>query len=58
MISSDKTVWEGKGSRKKRAVPLLAIIQGTAVIGGMLIKGINALVDAKGQILSTTLQKC
>ena len=45
--SSDKTVWEEKGSRNKRAVPLLAIVQGTAVIGGMLIKGINALVDAK-----------
>ena len=45
--SSDKTVWEEKGSRNKRAVPLIAIAQGTAVIGGMLIKGINALVDAK-----------
>ena len=45
--SSDKTVWEEKGSRNKRAVPLLAIAQGTVVIGGMLIKGINALVDAK-----------
>ena len=45
--SSDKTVWEEKGSRNKRAVPLLAIAQGTAAIGGMLIKGINALVDAK-----------
>ena len=28
-------------------IPLLAIAQGTAAIGGMLIKGINALVDAK-----------
>ena len=45
--SSDKTVWEEKGSRNKRAVPLLAIAQGTVAIGGMLIKGINALVDAK-----------
>ena len=44
---SDKTVWEEKGSRNKRAVPLLTIAQGTVVIGGMLIKGINALVDAK-----------
>ena len=34
-------------SRSKRAIPLLAITQGTAAIGGMLIKGINALVDAK-----------
>ena len=45
--SSDKTVWEEKGSRNKRAIPLLAIAQGTVAIGGMLIKGINALVDAK-----------
>ena len=34
-------------SRSKRAIPLLAIAQGTTAIGGMLIKGINALVDAK-----------
>ena len=47
VTSSDKMVQEGKGSRNNRAVPLLAIAQGTAVIGGMLIKGINALVDAK-----------
>ena len=33
--------------RNKRAIPLLAIAQGTAAIDGMLIKGINALVDAK-----------
>ena len=33
--------------RNKRAIPPLAIAQGTAAIGGMLIKGINALVDAK-----------
>ena len=45
--SSDKTVQKEKGSRNKRAVPLLAIAQGTVAIGGMLIKGINALVDAK-----------
>ena len=31
----------------KRAIPALAIIQGVAAIGGMMIKGINALVDAK-----------
>ena len=36
-----------QGSRTKRAIPLLAIAQGTSAIGGMLIKGINALVDAK-----------
>ena len=45
--SSDKAGHEEQGSRNKRAIPLLAIAQGTATIGGMLIKGINALVDAK-----------
>ena len=45
--SSDKTGHEEQGSRNKRAIPLLVIAQGTAAIGGMLIKGINALVDAK-----------
>ena len=28
-------------------IPALAIIQGVAAIGGMMIKGINALVNAK-----------
>ena len=41
--SSEKTGHE----EDTRAIPLLAIAQGTAAIGGMLIKGINALVDAK-----------
>ena len=45
--SSEKTECEEQGSRNKRVIPLLAIAQGTAAIGGMLIKGINALVDAK-----------
>ena len=45
--SSEKTGHEERGSRNKRAIPLLAIAQGTAAISGMLIKGINALVDAK-----------
>ena len=45
--SSDKTGHEGHNTRSKRAIPLLATAQGTAAIGGMLIKGINALVDAK-----------
>ena len=36
-----------EGIRNKRAIPALAIIQGVAAIGGMMIKGINALVDAK-----------
>ena len=33
--------------RSKREIPALAIIQGIAAIGGMMIKGVNALVDAK-----------
>ena len=37
----------GENVRNKRAIPTLAIIQGVADIGGMMIKGINALVDAK-----------
>ena len=37
----------GESVRNKRAIPTLAIIQGIAAIGGMMIKGINALVDAK-----------
>ena len=47
VTSSDETGQDKLHSRSKRAIPLLAIAQGTAVIGGMLIKGINALVDAK-----------
>ena len=45
--SSEKTGHEEHGNRNKRTIPLLAIGQGTAAIGGMFIKGINALVDAK-----------
>ena len=37
----------GEDIRNKRAIPALAIIQRIAAIGGMMIKGINALVDAK-----------
>ena len=37
----------GEGIRNKRAIPALAIIQGIAAIGGMMIKGINALVATK-----------
>ena len=40
-------VTSGEGIRNKRAIPALAIIQGVAAIGGMMIKGINELVDAK-----------
>ena len=45
--SSDKNRQDKSPSRNKRAIPVLAIAQGTAAIGGMLIKGINALVDTK-----------
>ena len=45
--SSDKTEEDKSSSRNNRAIPLLALAQGTAAIGGMLIKGINALIDAK-----------
>ena len=37
----------GENIRNKRAIPALVIIQGVAAIGRMMIKGINALVDAK-----------
>ena len=37
----------GEGIRNKRAIPALAIIQGVAAICGMMIQGINTLVDAK-----------
>ena len=40
-------VTSGEGIRNKRAILTLAIIQGIAAIGGMMIKGINTLVDAK-----------
>ena len=40
-------VTSGEGIRNKIAIPALAIIQGVAAIGGMMIKGINASVDAK-----------
>ena len=36
-------VTSGENVRNKRAIPALAIIQGIAAIGGMTIKGINAL---------------
>ena len=43
--SSDRARQDKPSSRDKRT--LLVIAQGMAAIGGMLIKGINALVDAK-----------
>ena len=35
------------GSIEKRAIPVMAILQAGAAIGGTLIKGINAVLDAK-----------
>ena len=40
-------VTSGENIRNKRAIPALAVIQGVAAIGKMMIKGINTLVDAK-----------
>ena len=46
-MTTQGPVTSSKNIRSKRAIPALAIIQGIAAIGGMMIKGINALVDAK-----------
>ena len=46
-ITKQGPVTSGENIRSKRAIPALAIIQGVAAIGRMMIKGINALVDAK-----------
>ena len=46
-ITKQGLVTSGENIRNKRAIPTLAIIQGVAAIGGMMIKGINALVDTK-----------
>ena len=35
------------GSTEKRAIPVMAILQAATAIGRTLMKGINALVDAK-----------
>ena len=40
-------VISGENIGNKRAIPALAIIQGVAAIGGMMIKGINTLVGGK-----------
>ena len=50
VTSSDETRQDKLCFRNKRAIPLLAIAQGTTAIGSMLIKGINGLVDAKRAI--------
>ena len=41
LATSSENIWS------KRAIPALAIIQGIAAIGGVMVKGVNALVDAK-----------
>ena len=57
VTSSDETGQDKLCSRSKRAIPLLAIAQGTAAIGSMLIKGINVLVDSKrGSSFNNTIK--
>ena len=46
-MTTQRPVISSENIRSKRAIPALAIIQGIAAIGGMMIKGVNALVDAK-----------
>ena len=46
-ITKQGPATSGENVRSKRAIPALAIIQGVAAIGRMMIKGINALVDVK-----------
>ena len=46
-VMRQELVTSGENIRNKRAIPILVIIQGVAAIGGMMIKGINTLVDAK-----------
>ena len=41
LVTSSENIWS------KRAIPALAIIQGIAATGGVMIKGVHALVDAK-----------
>ena len=41
LVTSSENIWS------KGAIPTLAIIQGIAALGGMMIKGVNTLVDAK-----------
>ena len=46
-ITMQGLVTSGENIRSKRVIPALAIIQGVAAIGRMMIKGINTLVDSK-----------
>ena len=41
-ITKQGLVASGENIRSKRVIPALAIIQGVAAIGGMMIKGIKA----------------
>ena len=47
IMTTQGLVTSSENIQSKRAIPALAIIQGVAAIGGMMIKGVNALVDAK-----------
>ena len=57
-ITKQGPVTSGENIRNKRAIPILVIIQGVAAIGGMMIKGINALVDAKRASSLNNAIKC
>ena len=46
-MTTQGPVTSGENINSKRTIPTLVIIQGVAAIGGMMIKGVNALVDAK-----------
>ena len=46
-ITEQGLATSGEGIRNKKTIPALAIIQGIAAIGGMMIKGINTLVDTE-----------
>ena len=46
-MTTQGLVTSSENIRSKSAIPALTIIQGIAAIGGMMIKGVNALVDAK-----------
>ena len=46
-MTTQGPVTSSENIQSKRTIPALAIIQGIAAIGGMMIKGVNTLVDAK-----------
>ena len=55
---SDEIAQDKLCSRNKRAITFSAIAQDTTAIGGMLFKGINALVDAKRASSFNNAIKC